>query len=323
MDDIERLPVGRRDRAAAGLAAGIALLLALFVLPKADLRLAEWHGITVFFLAPAALATAVTAFLFERQARLTNSVPVAILASGYGAAAALMVAFLLAFPEAIGPGILPIAQPGSSAWLWIGWHAGFLAFLMLYAAAAGDVPWLRPVLAQRHVAGILAVATTAVTGTFILACLRFGANFPAIAVQGHRTAMYELGILPLLVVEAVLTIAVLGAATRLRTVTDLWLAVVALATGIDVLLTALSSGGYSLGWYVARTEQWVASAAMLFIFIAQFDRIYARIVSLNQQLAEQALIDGLTGVRNRRGFDQRFADALAVCIRDERRSRCC
>jgi diguanylate cyclase (GGDEF)-like protein len=100
----------------------------------------------------------------------------------------------------------------------------------------------------------------------------------------------------------------LALATRLRSVMHLWLAVALGALILDCALTAVTGGRYSAGWYAARTEGLAASAVLLLAFLRA-------IAALLAHQAQQASVDGLTGLANRRAFDERLVLGASMTVR--------
>ena len=86
-------------------------------------------------------------------------------------------------------------------------------------------------------------------------------------------------------------------------------ACIAVAHGI-VLLTLPASSGYF--------NRWIDVMASVTVVAAIFDTLVRRNEQLVEQLAGEARSDALTGVLNRRGFNERAAVELAHAIREKR-----
>jgi diguanylate cyclase (GGDEF)-like protein len=96
------------------------------------------------------------------------------------------------------------------------------------------------------------------------------------------------------------------ALTRLRSLTDLALGFALLAWLLGDLMTISAPAGFTLGWYVGLVDYVAASLAIPVVFLIRLHSIYVEVEQLNQSLSALALVDGLTGLPNRRLFDQRL-----------------
>jgi diguanylate cyclase (GGDEF)-like protein len=106
-----------------------------------------------------------------------------------------------------------------------------------------------------------------------------------------------------------LALGVVIGSTRARNVLDLWLCVALLSIVCDTALTLAGDVRFSVGWYVARVYAIVTSVAIAIVFMADFATLYTRFARL-------ATIDALTGIGNRRTFDERLDEALRSAARD-------
>jgi len=105
--------------------------------------------------------------------------------------------------------------------------------------------------------------------------------------------------------------------TRGRTVLDGGLAIAVLASLLDAALTLKAGSRFSLGWYIARAGSVITAVSVLIVFLREVTLLYARVIRLNERLAEQAAIDVTTGLFNRRHFNRQ----LHVTLRDAARRR--
>jgi diguanylate cyclase (GGDEF)-like protein len=109
-------------------------------------------------------------------------------------------------------------------------------------------------------------------------------------------------------------------------VLDLWLLVVMCAWLCDIALSAaLSTSRFDLGWYAGRAYGLLAASFLLMVLLIENGANYARLSRLSVKLgvANQALErlsrhDGLTGLANRRFFDEYLAEQIAVAHRHQR-----
>jgi diguanylate cyclase (GGDEF)-like protein len=78
---------------------------------------------------------------------------------------------------------------------------------------------------------------------------------------------------------------------------QLWLAVALTTSALDGVLNAVASGRYTVSWYLAKSETLVTAGVVLLVLLSQIGALYRR-------LGTMAIIDPLTGLRNRRSFDE-------------------
>jgi diguanylate cyclase (GGDEF)-like protein len=105
------------------------------------------------------------------------------------------------------------------------------------------------------------------------------------------------------------------AITRLRSLTDLALGFALLAWLLGDLMTISAPAGFTLGWYVGLVDYVAASLAIPVVFLIRLHSIYVEVEQLNQSLSALALVDALTGLPNRRLFDQRLELEWAGALR--------
>jgi diguanylate cyclase (GGDEF)-like protein len=283
--------------------------MSLLALPFARTTLTASPTFLTISLALAASADGVTAYLFLSQARIGRSVPLMLLASGYFYSALAIVMHMLLFPGIFSPEGLLGAGAQSADWSWVWWHGGFPLFVIGYAIAhrrdlerVGDPRFSPPVVA------VFAFVVVAIVASLGVLTLRGEHLLPAIVQRDRYDLLLSTGVGPLVMLSIVCALAALLRFTRLRTVTDLWLAVALFASLLDCSLTLFAGDRYSLGWYLARVESLFASTIVLLSFLGAIDRLLARLAILSR-------LDELTGLANRRAFAEDLASAIAMAAR--------
>jgi diguanylate cyclase (GGDEF)-like protein len=111
-----------------------------------------------------------------------------------------------------------------------------------------------------------------------------------------------------------------------HTMLDIWLLVTMCVWVFDIAMAALlNNGRYDLGWYVGRIYGLVAASCLLILLLLENGRQYARLVRMsvelsvaNQALAQLTRHDGLTGLANRRYFDEYLAQQTGLAQRHKR-----
>lgn len=96
------------------------------------------------------------------------------------------------------------------------------------------------------------------------------------------------------------------AATRGRTLEQLWISVALLANIAYVVFVVVSGGEFVVAWYAAHYFALLAASLIPAVHLYESNVLHGRLEALNEVLQQQALFDELTGVGNRRMFDNRL-----------------
>jgi diguanylate cyclase (GGDEF)-like protein len=299
MIDLARWESTRHQQLAATIGVLAFAVASIALSPIAGVHLPPSLTTFAVFMTAAIGANGMTAFLLFSQFRTTRSPAIAVLSLAYGYAAAMIIPYTLTYPGVFGHTVPLGAGPQSSGWLWVLWHAGFVGLLLTY------------VVARRHdEAGKLrdfvrnAYAITVPFTIISIATVLWWHSLPSLGILGKSTTLFSWEIAPATLVLTLVTFVMLLRETRLRSMIDLWLAVAIAGTIFDIYLTLLGEGRFTVGWYSARGEVFLAAIAVLAIFVYQIDRMYGALARTASHLDEQAHIDGLTGIANRRRFDE-------------------
>jgi diguanylate cyclase (GGDEF)-like protein len=295
---------GATERRGA-LFAGLALLLAALTITPFATRPVPLAFPPLFgmIIAASIVGTAITAIAFYLQARTLHSVPTTVLAAGFCFAAATMLPYAIIYPGLLGPatGLVRATTIGS---LWFSWHVGMLASIVAFE-------WLRrsdadPATGRRARAVVIGLIAAYV----ILTTAAFAFDLPQTVDHDRWTPVF-LGInAPVIVV---LASAVLVTVLRRKngvTVLDLWLGVVAFANIVDVYLMIVGYTHFTVGWYASRLVMLVATIAVLGVLLRRAALMYAALAERAMVLEGEAHTDILTGLPNRRRFDEEFARAF-------------
>jgi len=86
---------------------------------------------------------------------------------------------------------------------------------------------------------------------------------------------------------------------------------------VDVTLTHFGHQ-FTAGWYASRATILIAAGAVLAMLLFQTTTIYAQLATTAERLRTESLTDVLTGLANRRSFDQRFEEMVRDCARQLR-----
>ncbi|MEJ2059410.1 MAG: GGDEF domain-containing protein [Gammaproteobacteria bacterium] len=111
---------------------------------------------------------------------------------------------------------------------------------------------------------------------------------------------------------------------RRKTVLSIWMAVVACAVAIDIVLFVLGGKLFSAGLYISKLNNFIAGTLIFGMIFYRFVRIQTELlkhrvwlVRANRRLARLALTDTLTCLPNRAALDQYLEHALARASREE------
>ncbi|HTW82503.1 MAG TPA: sensor domain-containing diguanylate cyclase [Candidatus Sulfotelmatobacter sp.] len=300
-------PVDGRQRVVAiavifGLAA-----ISIVALPYAAVPAPRAPGLQPALLGIAFFGYFITGYLLLSQFQASRLVGTAILGCAYLGAGLIACSYVLTFP-----GLFPFTiQPGASYWLWAVWHVEF-ALAVLAALIADRAKWSVPdrATAARWTLPMLLVTLAIVA--FLVGIVVANAGPLSSNVQGEvyrtlaRAAAGEV-----IVLTNVVVLALAVAWTQGRTVLQTWLIVALAAAVLDVQVTLTAGERYTVGWYLARLLVIVSSTAVLSAYLRQMHVLFAK-------LSDLSMVDGLTGLPNRRFFEERLDAAIRSAHRTHR-----
>jgi diguanylate cyclase (GGDEF)-like protein len=292
-------------------------LIALMALPHAREPGPVIAPFLPAYIALVCLLDLITAILFLLQYRQHRRASTLALACAYFYTSLVVVPHLLGFPAVFSPTGLMGAGPQTAVWLWVFWHGGFPALLLVHGFLLRREQAAGMETARRH-ARILPALALVVLLAATVSTLAFLASdkLPTIIQNDNYLVLVTSGVGPMVFLLNLAALMVLWRATRGRGVTQLWLLLAVLASLLDVTVTLAAGARYSLGWYVARANSLLCSGLVLGAFLFEFHRLQMMLSSANQRLAALADTDGLTGLGNRRAFDRKLAQEWARAARD-------
>jgi diguanylate cyclase (GGDEF)-like protein len=250
------------------------------------------------------IGTAITSAVLFVQARTLRSLPTSVLAAGFCFAAAMMLLYAIVYPGLLIPaaGLVHATRVGL---LWYGWHAGLLASMIAF-------DWLRRSNGDARAMGRRArAAVIGLTAAYVvLTACAFSATLPPLADSHHWTPFFLDLAAPVMVGLAAAVVVAALRRGKAATVLDLWLAVVAIASIVDLYLMVVGAAHYTIGWYASRIVMLAATIAVLGALLRAAAATYAALVAHASVLESEAHTDTLTGLPNRRRFDEQFARAF-------------
>jgi diguanylate cyclase (GGDEF)-like protein len=298
-----------KNRYRAGLGAAVIAALALATIPLAARSLGTSYSVLSTVIGVSITLLALAAILLWAQSRVTLSVPLVVLAACYGATGIIMLPYLLLYHGLFPEFAAAIdADPQAASWLWFAWHALFASAPIAYLIARRAVGRAdRDTYERLHVrAGIAMVVVPLV---LIVPSIWFAA-LPPFTEHSGRT-LVALACSAIVLALSLGAIVMLYVQNRFRSILDVWLAIAALCMVADVSLALVGAAPFSFGWYVSRVYIVIASSTVLVALLMQTATVYAQLAQTADRLRDESLTDQLTGLSNRRAFDERLAQALA------------
>ncbi|MBC7916994.1 MAG: GGDEF domain-containing protein [Rhodoferax sp.] len=301
---IEPLGVPARQRRLAVITGVLLVVWGVVLTPFANYPWPAVPGyMTAFGTAMLVTNMLLAALLLNRGAAERNAEAVK-LGSAYMYVAIIFLPLMAAFPGAFVAGNI-IGEPVSAVWLWCFWHAGFAALILRYAIgvrrkAAGQ-PAKRAWPMREFVGVVMAVLVLAWAATLGLPWLPAlfvnGKTFFEGPMQGIAWGVLAINVLALYYILRIAN----------KTSEQLWLTVGMIAACMDVWLTFHGTNRFSVGWYMAKVGSFFTSVVVLMSLYVDLTLLYRRVRHTNTLLAQLASRDGLTGLANRRTFDEIMA----------------
>jgi diguanylate cyclase (GGDEF)-like protein len=257
------------------------------------------------------VAMLVSATLSRTQFRATNLPTLALLSNLFGVSALLLVPYLLVTPHVFSSDGFGLGTQ-TAMWLWILGHATFIALALAYAI--GEATLAKRVYdigAARSLGGRFAICTMTAASVAAAAAVLAHGKLPFIGDDDGFSPLFHRFVEPGLLGAAALALIVLCSVTRLRHTSSLWFAVIIVAFGVDVWTGSEAlAKTFSLGWYATLASGSVAYMLYLVVQLRNANRQLVAFAADKRSLIETTLRDPLTGLLNRRGFDERFDDIL-------------
>jgi len=306
------LPAGATEQRLARAVMLVSALVFLMLVPFAKTPLVQVWAFIPTYESALIVNDLMTAALLIGQFLISRSKALRVLVCGYLFSGLMAVAHMLSFPGLYADGGLIGGDKQTTAWLYMFWHSGFPLCVIAYTCWEGEMRGS----AQRGLAvGIAAVAAVA-AGLTLLATTEARALLPAIMAGNHYTPAM------VVVVSTVwlLSLAALVMLWRRQrpSVLDQWLKVVMCAWLCDIALSAVFNGGrFDLGFYAGRVYGLLAASLVLLVLLVENGWLYARLLETAAELQRLNGADALTGIANRRAFD----DVLQREWRRSQRSR--
>jgi signal transduction histidine kinase/CheY-like chemotaxis protein len=282
------MPPSRVERTLARVVVALSVAVLLAAAPFATVPLTPVAPFIPIYQAALAISDIITAVLLFGQVTILRSRGILALACGYLFTALMIVPHTLSFPGLFAPTGLLGAGPQTTAWLYMGWHAGFPLLVIAYALLAGSRrDRLAGSAGAAIAAGVAAVAAAVVAWAALATAGQ--AWLPAIMNADRYTPSM------IFVIGAIWALSGVALAVvwrrRPRTVLDLWLIVVLCAWICDIALSVvLNAGRFDLGFYVGRVFGLMAASFVLLVLLLETRGLYVRLARSLEYEREAAVV---------------------------------
>jgi PAS domain S-box-containing protein len=256
----------------------LAFLICVAVGPIAKMPVARLDAFIPAYESALAICDLITAAVLFGQFALKKKVAILVLASAYLLSVFLIVPHALTFPGVFAPQGLLGGSAQTTAWLYLFWHGGFAAGVLVYAILT------RPDRTSQSLKGTAAPLTAAFVVTAIIAtaltviAIR-GENYLPVLMNGDHYSMSVTKVASPTIFAISLSAIFLLYRARRRSILDLWLLVVMSAWICDVALGAImGSSRFDLGWYVGRSFSLLAASFLLATLLVELNNIQSRMM---------------------------------------------
>jgi len=263
------------------LALGIVLvLLVVFIAaaPFATLPMPRLNAFVPAYATAILVNDAITAALLFAQFTIVRSGALLALANGYLLTSLIAIPWALTFPGVFTQAGLLGAGLQSTGWLYVISHAGFPLFVIAYTLLK------RADSIQGFSQGSIRVAILASVGlvaAFVCSATALatvgGEVMPAVLLDDVRTSnlVYYVNV----PITALVALALVLVWLRLRSMLDLWLAVVMFAYAIEAALQLLPvPTRFSVGWYAGRVCGLLSGSLVLLILLIEITKLYGQLL---------------------------------------------
>jgi signal transduction histidine kinase len=278
---IATVPPTAQQRQLSLIVAAIVLAATGVITPFGATQLPQIDGIIPAFETVIFVSDLFTAALLSSHARIIGSHRLLVLASGYFFSALMVAAHVLTFPGAFAPSGLLGAGLQTAPWLFIFWHLGFPASIIVYVCLKDEKRTLPRSTIYWSAALVVLLAlllTWFATVHHDILPLMFADQRASVPFGNHITGIDLL--------TGVIALALLW--RRQKSVLDLWLTVAVVCMVAELWVNTFVIGGrYSLGFYVARFLSVTVSAIVLLALLTESTVLYARLSNANALLRRE------------------------------------
>jgi diguanylate cyclase (GGDEF)-like protein len=231
----------------------------------------------------------------------------AFLGGSYFVGALSVLAYAVTFPGVMGTQFTVHVAP----WVWAAWHFEFPVAVCVALWVDRRKRFTRDERDSMRWLWTVLLGAMLLVGIPTLLLAVAGDHLPRLMYGNEPRPLWNIVERSLMVAVTFGALALAVVWTQGRTVLHTWLIVALVATCLDVQLSLAGGMRYTLGWYAGRMLVLCSSAAVLYAYLRQMDALFGR-------LRDLSMIDGLTGLANRRYFESRLNDEIRAARRGGR-----
>ncbi len=286
MENIATAIAAPGERTVAFAIAALAAAVFCASLPFAAMPLTVVPAFIPAVFSAASFAQVLTAVLFFVQWRISGLAQLALLAITYATAALTGMSWVAMQPDVVGSAGVFGGHSHASGWLYLLEQFVFGALIIAFA--------LMDRFPRRYDRARIRLAGAVIFGLVIIgiiACIALADRLPPTAVGRVLTPFWTRAVVPFLVGEYIVVLAVV-ASTGIRTVAHVWLFVVCTYKLLEIFGSgAIIGQRFALGWYVARSEHLVSASLLLCVFLVKINDLLVQLASRNRRLTERSESD--------------------------------
>jgi diguanylate cyclase (GGDEF)-like protein len=306
-------PVGRERSTAfvvAGFGIGIAALTVVFGASTANTS----SAIPSSLISAAVVTMIVTAALLRYFYQASSFPPHAILGIAFACTGGLLVPYAFATIEAASSPDQSTVASQLATWLWLCWHTLFVLLIGAYVFSEGYFTRRKLSNEDEHVfvRTFATIAVVTCVSSVLLLVLNADSLPQLLTKAGAFTPLFHVLSEDLLLALCAAVCVFLMFKTRLNKNVHLWLAVVLVLFACEVFVNGhIAQRAFSSAWYAGLAEGLAWQSVLLIVLLRRAHEQFAQFVANNRSLAKETIVDPLTGLLNRRGFDVHYQEALA------------
>ena len=309
-------PAGPGECRFAAAVIGCSTLIFLGLAPFAKLPLTPVPAFIPIYQSALLINDLITVVFLLGQSQYLRGQALIVLAGGYLFTASMSSIHALTFPGLFTPSGLLGAGRQTTVWLYMFWHGGFPLFVLAYVLCGARQP--------RRVHALMLMIAAAVAAA-VSACTLLATagqhSLPVLLRDGQYTPVLILVVTGVWALNLSAAIAVLR--RRPLAILDLWLIVTLCAWMFDIALSALfNAARFDLGFYAGRIYGLTAASLVLVMLLCGQGRLYLQLIKLHRserdksaELARITTLDALTGIANRRAFDEALGEEWRRMLR--------
>ncbi len=309
----DRAQPGHAERRAAVFVACFGIIVAAAASPFGTSISGVSAALPSALISAAIVSMIVTAAVLRYFYQASSFPPHAILGIAFACTGGLLIPYVFATLELASSTPSPAAAQ-FAGWLWVCWHAAFILMIGGYVWAEAYFSRVKLTLErERLVVRNVAIVAVGFASGLVVLLLVYAHSLPSLQTPGGLfTPTFHSVVEDLLLALCAAVCAALTFKTGLNKTLHLWLAVVLVLFACEVFVDGeIAHKVSSMPWYAGLAEGIAWQSVLLVVLLRHANDQLASFVANNRKLAQETIVDALTGLLNRRGFDERFAEIMA------------